>query len=558
MATIKEKTLTDANDSTPPVPPIPPDPPDVYYNPSNSVTTIGKDKNTDLSLNPQKIVNKLKYLHVTDIPLECNYDLLSTSFGIFGQLKEIRMNLDENGLKWEAWLTFDKHEACFSACRDINKVLIFDNHVKGSMAERIPKNLEIYRPSEWISATPSRISPVNRTPKPPVWLVVTTKEDKFNYYRLSRHLQKLVGGIKSGDISRFGKGKVLIHTKSKNQSLMLLNMSVTNDAMIKDIKPHLSFSYGRGVIFDRDLYEFDESEILEMSPQSVCKVKKIPNTNMIILTFEDAEVPSHVIYENERVKVRPFHPKPLQCYNCYQYGHPSNACRNARICSNCSSPEHGTCVLATKCINCHQNHKSNDKNCDKYKLEVAALAKANLEHTTIGYAKRLLDKSPSYARVLRNPSINTTRGPTPAPVIGDDAGPVVLAHQAEPVTSPVMVRKSPIRVAVLPTEREGPPRVVPSTPCHSPIRVASQAESLPDLMGQEQSLVTKRVRTPSSSPPHVRHKYNSPERKRNENQQGVKVTKVEVHPSAVNKNNVKSKIKNKPLISRNANEECHK
>ena len=558
MATIKEKTMTDANSSNPlvvkipPDPPPDPDPPDRQNSPSTS--GLNKDSSTDKFNNDdsRKLDNigKLKILHVMDIPLECHYGLIADAFGIYGQIKEIRMSLKEDDLMWESWLLFNKHEDAFNACKNIGKVSICNSNVKCALTDKIPRNLDYYRPAEWVSTNLSKGLTLDRIPKPPMWLVATAKEDKYNYYKLSKHIQKMVGGIKSGDISRFGKGKVLIHTKSKTQSIMLTNINVERDPLLLSIRPHINFSYGRGVILDRDLYEFEEQEILDMSPPSECKVKKIPRTSLIILTFEDENVPSHVVFENERVKVRPFHPKPLQCYNCYKYGHPSNLCRNTKICGNCSASDHGACEAAPKCINCSLNHRPNDKQCEKYKLEEAALAKANIEHTTIGYAKRILDRSPSYARVLRNPSTNTTRASTSAPITGGGAESLVgMAQPAEPVTTPVRVIESPIRVAMLPTQREVPPVVMPSIPRHpSPIKL-SQAESLPDLMDQEQGLVTKRVRTPSNSPPHIR--------KRNDNHQNLKMTKVELHPPTVNIKDGK-KSKNKPNISRQASEGSYK
>ena len=44
-------------------------------------------------------LTKLRVLHVNDIPLECHYKVITTSFGIFGQIKEIRMNLNDDDQK---------------------------------------------------------------------------------------------------------------------------------------------------------------------------------------------------------------------------------------------------------------------------------------------------------------------------------------------------------------------------------------------------------------------------------------------------------------------------
>ena len=36
-------------------------------------------------------------------------------------------------------------------------------------------------------------------------------------------------------------------------------MKVDDDDLLKDVTPHFRFSYGKGVVFDDGLYEFDEN-----------------------------------------------------------------------------------------------------------------------------------------------------------------------------------------------------------------------------------------------------------------------------------------------------------
>ena len=134
-----------------------------------------------------------------------------------------------------------------------------------------------------------------------------------------------------------------------------------------------------------------------MCPPLVWKVKKAEKSNMIILTFSSSTVPSHVLLENVRVAVRAYKQKPLQCFKCYKFGHLSIACKAEQICVNCSGPEHGVCSSNAKCVNCKLAHKSTDKCCEEYKFEEAAIIKANDEHLTVGFAKKILGKSKSYA-----------------------------------------------------------------------------------------------------------------------------------------------------------------
>ena len=277
-----------------------------------------------------------------------------------------------------------------------------------------------------------------------------------------------VGGIQSGDIKRFGKAKVLIHAKSETQSLMLSHLKAETDEMLKEIKPHMDFSYGRGVVFDRDLYEFDEGEILDMCPVQVFHVKKLRGTSLIVLTFNSPDPPSNIVIENERIAVRPFKRKPLQCFTCYKFGHPSATCRGAQLCTVCSSPIHGVCTDAPKCINCGQGHESRDKDCPSYKAEEAALRKSKTDHISVNYAKRLLGHTRTYSQILKK---QPSRSQAQQPSASSNGSPVASAAglgRASGASGVVTPSSSASSGVAQPT----------STP---PRRAVTPASSLPDL-----------------------------------------------------------------------------
>ncbi|XP_064089092.1 uncharacterized protein LOC135203251 [Macrobrachium nipponense] len=259
------------------------------------------------------------------------------------------------------------------------------------------------------------------------------------------------------------------------------------DDMIKEIRPYMNFSYEKGVVLDRDLSELTEREILQISPTSVWKVKKVPKANMVFLTFEDSDVPSYINFGNERVKVIPYLSKPLQCYNCFQYGHPSRFCKNNKVCNNCSAPEHGPCSKHPKCINCEENHTPFNKKCSQCKYEEAAVCKANAEHISISYARKLIGQTKTYAMALNSVAPMKTKAPLPA----------VKPRTTETQSSDLGDR--PARVEA-PLSKKDVPAVIDSSP------VDESSLCLFHLFGkkpleQEQTRGAKRERTSSSSPP---------------------------------------------------------
>ena len=261
----------------------------------------------------------LKILHVFELPRKCHYESIFKTFGQYGKISEIRMDFNEVDEKWDAWISFDKPEDALRAACDIPNIAFQDCNIEAALSDKVPKNLDVYHPADWIEKESSKLeNKVQRRPKPPQWLIATAKGENYNYFKFRKHLQIKTGTIESQDITRFGQKSVLINAKSKNQSYMLSILTAEDSDMLEDIKPHLNFSYGRGVIFNRDLYEFKEEEILEMCPMEVWKVHKIPKTTMIIFTFTDSNVPSYIYIENERISVRPYKQKPLQCYKLLQ------------------------------------------------------------------------------------------------------------------------------------------------------------------------------------------------------------------------------------------------
>ena len=512
-----------------------------------------KNRKTD------KAGKNLKILHLVNIPLECNYESLCTSVSTFGSIREIRMKFMEVNNQWEAWVAFSCNEEALQAKININTLTVCGKVVGGDLTDRLPQHLDVYRPVEWIKRpSPHQESGCDgeRPPAPPMWLVARAKDEKFNFFKFSRYLQKKVGGIFSGDISRFGKAAVLIHSKSETQSRMLTLMKVDDDDLLQDVTPHFRFSYGKGVVFDEGLCEFDENEILQMCPFSVWKVKKVEKSNMIILTFNSSTVPSHVLLENVRVAVRAYKQKPVQCFKCYKFGHLSRTCTAEQLCVNCSGPEHGVCSAIAKCVNCNLAHKSTDKCCEDYKFEEAAIIKANDEHLTVGFAKKILGKSKSYARAV-TPLVSASSGGLLPPVVGSEAqGSKLQPSRVAPQTAEVASVLA-LSEASSPT----PPSVGASSPLHEQSTdVSSQVASLLHPVVNASSKAPKRGRPPSSplsvsiTPTVIKNKFEALGSDKPESRSGnnsLKVHKIDAevhHPPQQSKKG--TKIKDKPKISR--------
>ncbi|KAK3893021.1 hypothetical protein Pcinc_003200 [Petrolisthes cinctipes] len=138
-------------------------------------------------------------------------------------------------------------------------------------------------------------------------------------------------------IKKHGKG-VLIRAKDLTQAMMLLSLPCPFDSMFESIKPHRTFNYSKGRIYNEDLYEFSEEDILAMCPDSVQRVTEMKDSkNMIILTFYGPHILDCININPTSFEVKPFVERPLQCFCCYEFGQGRRNCNNRSQCGNCSA-----------------------------------------------------------------------------------------------------------------------------------------------------------------------------------------------------------------------------
>ena len=128
---------------------------------------------------------------------------------------------------------------------------------------------------------------------------------------------------------------------------------------------------------------------------------------MIVLTFVNSDLPCEIIIESETVRVRPYRPRVLQCFNCYGFGHSAKVCTRSKVCERCGQAEHEECARSLACVNCKGVHRARDKECIVFKKEQEALLKSVAEHISVGYAKKLLAKG-TYSDALKRQKPNSS------------------------------------------------------------------------------------------------------------------------------------------------------
>lgn len=148
-------------------------------------------------------------------------------------------------------------------------------------------------------------------------------------------------------------------------------------------------------------------------------------TGLIIVTFASTSLPSELAVGYERLRIRPYIPLPLKCNNCFEYGHISKACKNEKICYNCSQTYHlndeqkEKCSSPSQCKNCKSSnyekydHASVSKTCPIFlkEKEVQAIVttqKVSKKQATIIYQQRFTNPATSYSSIVKNNNNSAT------------------------------------------------------------------------------------------------------------------------------------------------------
>ena len=227
----------------------------------------------------------------------------------------------------------------------------------------------------------------------PRWFLAYFRGGKGNFIRACQFVEREFGTVPKENLRRYGKA-LLIRAKDLTQAKMLLNFRCDPQCMFDAIRPHRTFNYCRGIVFNYDLWEFPEEEIRAMCPQTVQKVWKVNGRgNMVVLTFFGSVLPDYVQVGPLHLRVKPFLDRPLQCFNCYEFGHGRKHCTSSSRCGRCSVlGSHGidNCEADPYCFHCRSDHQLRSRDCPRYRLEQDVLHLANTSFISIGSARREL------------------------------------------------------------------------------------------------------------------------------------------------------------------------
>ena len=330
-----------------------------------------------------------------NLPDGLTYRGIHDLFRSYGTVSRIRLVYERNGSSNRCYVTFSSSAEAKSAFEALGSLSIGVQNLKAELlsSRNVTESDVDYVPNIFEQALKDS-SPKIREAPIPRWFVGDYRDGTGNFIRASRYLNKEIGHIPPQNLKKYGKG-VLIKAKDLTQAKMLLHFQCPENGIFEAIKPHRTFNYSKGTVYNYDLYDFSEEEILSMCPREVQKVSKIKGRgNMIILTFYGSSIQDYVqIGPLHHLRVKPFVDRPLQCFRCYEFGHGKNKCTRPIRCGHCSkldSHNINECDAEAYCFHCRANHSLRSRECPRYRLEQDILHYANQNFISLGSARREL------------------------------------------------------------------------------------------------------------------------------------------------------------------------
>ena len=173
-------------------------------------------------------------------------------------------------------------------------------------------------------------------------------------------------------------------------------------------------------------------------------------TKSVLVTFRSQTLPSKIFLYHTSLLFDLFKERPLQCRQCYKYGHSLKYCKSQECCAKCADKHPSSQCTATsiKCVLCGAQHRAYDRACIKFKEELVLLQLMQEQRISRYEAKRQLGV-PSYTQIA-------TMLSQQKPVVTTPKNPIRIENNKQQISTG-NIRQAPAQLYT-PTLRESNPK----------------------------------------------------------------------------------------------------
>lgn len=211
-----------------------------------------------------------------------------------------------------------------------------------------PSSSSLKRTSSELDSNESLTEPGNSAPAhwPKFLLVRSADETKsiqvINAVVISKTIAGQIGS-EDFEVTRLRSGDLLVKVSSDahSRSLHLSAIHFHGVSYPVKVQPHQSLNSSKGVARCREFKLFSEDEILDaLTSQGVSQAKRMTfmkdglrhSSGTVILTFNTPELPERIKLGFVVVKIDPYVPNPMRCFQCQKFGHTASNCKKGLLC----------------------------------------------------------------------------------------------------------------------------------------------------------------------------------------------------------------------------------
>lgn len=255
-------------------------------------------------------------------------------------------------------------------------------------------------------------------------------------FMIRKSIHRFLNGKIESAFKEGGGRTYALKTRSKAQFAKLQQMTKLDDGTAVQVIEHPIHNSVRCMVYCRDVVDYTTTELEEeLAEQAITKVHRITkrvgdgkqNTPLLVCTVRGTVRPDHINFGYVRCSTRPYYPSPMQCFNCWAFGHTKIRCKSASsICGTCSGAhpiaENRKCTEPVFCSKCNNSsHALASRSCPAYQSEDRVQRIRVDQDCSYPEAKRILQAEmtntrPTFAEVAHSGLAGETGGGTIAPI----------------------------------------------------------------------------------------------------------------------------------------------
>lgn len=362
-----------------------------------------------------------------------------------------------------------------------------------------------YKSATWKRSSAAQQPPINQTDRVsrPRYLLVLRPLSKFKINNIPKQaLAHLIGNtapqpylaeLASHRYDTLGNClHITTYDETHKERLLAVTQlqfpqSGTAFTLPVEIKPSLYRpNSSRGVIeIEPDDTNDQIKQWLRSEQAKILDCHRLGRTNKAVITFDSPVPPKVVKYYMAIVKVSPYQPRRMVCYNCHNIGHMSKYCPSQTVCQSCGKmhPESDDCGPTIYCVVCDEfGHISLNPTCPGRVPQTTQSSPAKDKAQGISWVDRIKNSPKEVEFPSLTPTLKETRNEPKTP----DQNPQLTAILAQ--LNVLRIENQQLKAEIAELKRTHVPKR--NTPNNPPSK-----QSMAPLTGRGRSPSSKRTPT---------------------------------------------------------------